>query len=194
MIASNLELHRMATKRKSRVITALTMLKSHLFKYQGHIGAALVLGGFDINGPHLFTVYPHGSSDALPFATMGSGSLAAMAVFEADYKEGLDEEEAKELVARSIRAGIFNDLGSGSNVDLCVITKEGVKYLRNHETPNERTYVRSKGYDFPPGTTVLNRRNFQTATAATLPVNQIVDIIDGTPEEVAAGGDAMQTD
>jgi 20S proteasome subunit beta 2 len=50
MIASNLELHRMATKRQSRVITSLTMLKTHLFKYQGQIGAALVLGGFDLNG------------------------------------------------------------------------------------------------------------------------------------------------
>jgi len=194
MIASALELHRLATKRKSRVVTALTMLKTHLFKYQGHVGAALVLGGVDINGPHLFSVHPHGSSDSLPFATMGSGSLAAMAVFEADFKENMTEEEAKELVARSIRAGIFNDLGSGSNVDLCVIKLDTVDYLRNYECPNERTYVRSKGYDFPPGTTVLNRRNFQTATAATLPVNQIVDIIDGTPEEVAAGGDAMQTD
>lgn len=37
-------------------------------------------------------------------------------------------------MARSIRAGIFNDLGSGSNVDLCVITKEGVKYLRRGHT------------------------------------------------------------
>jgi len=194
MIASALELHRLATKRKSRVVTALTMLKTHLFKYQGHVGAALVLGGVDINGPHLFSVHPHGSSDSLPFATMGSGSLAAMAVFEADFKENMTETEAKELVARSIRAGIFNDLGSGSNVDLCVIKLDTVDYLRNYECPNERTYVRSKGYDFPPGTTVLNRRNFQTATAATLPVNQIVDIIDGTPEEVAAGGDAMQTD
>ena len=184
MIASNLELHRMGTKRDSRVITALTMLKSHLFKYQGHVGAALVLGGYDLNGPHLFTVYPHGSSDALPFATMGSGSLAAMAVFEADFKEGMDEEEAKELVARSIRAGIFNDLGSGSNVDLCVITKEGVKYLRNHETPNERTYVRTKGYDFPPGTTQLNRRNFMTATSATLPLNETVIISDGAPDQM----------
>jgi 20S proteasome alpha/beta subunit len=36
----------------------------------------------------------HGSSDALPFATMGSGSLAAMAVFESDYKEDMNEEEA----------------------------------------------------------------------------------------------------
>jgi 20S proteasome subunit beta 2 len=97
MIASNLELHRMATKRSSRVVTALTMLKTHLFKYQGHVGAACVLGGHDKNGPHLFCVYPHGSSDALPFATMGSGSLAAMAVFEADFKEDMAEEEAKEL-------------------------------------------------------------------------------------------------
>ena len=129
MIASALELHRLATKRKSRVVTALTMLKTHLFKYQGHVGAALVLGGVDINGPHLFSVHPHGSSDSLPFATMGSGSLAAMAVFEADFKENMTETEAKELVARSIRAGIFNDLGSGSNVDLCVITKEKTEHV-----------------------------------------------------------------
>lgn len=57
-------------------------------------------------------------------------------------------------------------------------------HLRNHETPNERTYVRSKGYDFPPGTTVLNRRNFMTATSASLPLNEIVDISNGAPEDV----------
>ena len=34
-------------------------------------------------------IYPHGSTDTLPFATMGSGSLAAMAVFESKYHEGL---------------------------------------------------------------------------------------------------------
>lgn len=34
-------------------------------------------------------IYPHGSTDTLPFATMGSGSLAAMAVFESKYREGL---------------------------------------------------------------------------------------------------------
>lgn len=50
------------------------------------MSAALVLGGVDFRGPHLFTVYPHGSTDALPYATMGSGSLNAMAVFEDEYK------------------------------------------------------------------------------------------------------------
>ena len=37
------------------------------------------------------------------------------------------------LVARAIRSGVFNDLGSGSNVDLCIITAGGTEYLRNHE-------------------------------------------------------------
>jgi 20S proteasome subunit beta 2 len=38
-------------------------------------------------------VYPHGSTDTLPFATMGSGSLAAMSVFESQYREGLTVSE-----------------------------------------------------------------------------------------------------
>ncbi len=56
------------------------------------MSAALVLGGVDVNGPHLFTVYPHGSTDALPYATMGSGSLNAMAVFENGFRCALLEE------------------------------------------------------------------------------------------------------
>ncbi|PUZ58440.1 hypothetical protein GQ55_5G509700 [Panicum hallii var. hallii] len=153
MVSSQLELHRYATGRESRVVTTLTLLKSHLFRYQGHVSAALVLGGVDCTGPHLHTVYPHGSTDTLPFATMGSGSLAAMSVFESKYKEGLTREEGIQLVSEAICAGIFNDLGSGSNVDVCVITKGKTEYLRNHQLPNPRTYVSSKGYSFVQGQT-----------------------------------------
>ncbi len=61
-----------------------------VFRHQGHVGAALVLGGVDETGKHLFTVAPHGSTDKLPYVTMGSGSLAAMAVFESQWKKDLD--------------------------------------------------------------------------------------------------------
>ncbi|THU61578.1 hypothetical protein C4D60_Mb07t24800 [Musa balbisiana] len=142
MVSSQLQLHRYATGRESRVITALTLLKSHLFSYQGYVSAALVLGGVDITGPHLHTVYPHGSTDTLPFATMGSGSLAAMA-----------RDEGIKLVSEAICSGIFNDLGSGSNVDVCVITRGQTEYLRNHQLPNPRTYVSSRGYNFLKGHT-----------------------------------------
>ena len=30
----------------------------HACRYQGHVSAALVLGGVDVHGPHLFTVRP----------------------------------------------------------------------------------------------------------------------------------------
>jgi len=38
--------------------------------------------------------------------------------------------EAMQLVTDAISAGVFNDLGSGSNVDLCVITRDKVNYIR----------------------------------------------------------------
>jgi 20S proteasome alpha/beta subunit len=56
MVASTMKLHQYATGRPSRVVTVKTILSQHLFKYQGHIGAALVLGGVDLNGPHLYSV------------------------------------------------------------------------------------------------------------------------------------------
>lgn len=85
-----MEMHGLQTGRKPRVVTAMTMLKQMLFRYQGQIGAALVLGGVDATGPHLFTIHPHGSTDKLPYVTMGSGSLAAMAVFETGWKPDME--------------------------------------------------------------------------------------------------------
>ena len=118
MISSNLELHRLSTGRKVPVVAANTMLKQFLFRYQGHISAALVLGGVDNTGSYIHCIYPHGSTDKLPYATMGSGSLAAMSVFESRWKPEMSEEEGKKLVRDAIAAGVFNDLGSGSNIDL----------------------------------------------------------------------------
>ncbi|KAL2298197.1 hypothetical protein Nmel_017160, partial [Mimus melanotis] len=90
LISSNLELHSLSTGRLPRVVTANRMLKQMLFRYQGYIGAALVLGGVDVTGPHLYSIHPHGSTDKLPYVTMGSGSLAAMAVFEDKYKPDME--------------------------------------------------------------------------------------------------------
>jgi hypothetical protein len=67
----------------------MTMLKQYLYRYQGYIGAYVVVGGVDTTGAHLFTVHAHGSTDKLPFVTMGSGSMAAMAVFESGFKENM---------------------------------------------------------------------------------------------------------
>lgn len=79
----------MNTGRIVPVCTANTLIKQMLFRYQGHVGAALILGGHDLDGPQLYCIYPHGSSEKLKYTTMGSGSLAAMAVFESRWKPDL---------------------------------------------------------------------------------------------------------
>ncbi|XP_008822797.1 proteasome subunit beta type-7 [Nannospalax galili] len=154
LISSNLELHSLSTGRLPRVVTANRMLKQMLFRYQGYIGAALVLGGVDITGPHLYSIYPHGSTDKLPYVTMGSGSLAAMAVFEDKFRPDMEEEEAKKLVSEAIAAGIFNDLGSGSNIDLCVISKSKLDFLRPYSVPNKKG-TRFGRYRCEKGTTAV---------------------------------------
>lgn len=153
---SSLHLHSLNMDNKpARVITAMTMLKQKLFRYHGYIGAALILGGIDpVDGPQLYTIHPHGSTDKLPFVTMGSGSLAAMSIFESGYRPNMDEASAVSLVTRAIQAGIFNDLGSGSNVDVVVLNSNGAQILRNHVKPNERS-KKERSYIYPRGTTIV---------------------------------------
>lgn len=56
----------------------------------------------------------------------------------------LQVEEAKELVRLAIHAGIMSDLGSGSNIDICVITRDGVDYIRPYQ---ESEYKDSRWVD-----------------------------------------------
>merc|ERR1719343_538937 len=168
LMESQIELLRMATGTEIRVCTVVRRLSQMLFKYQGYVGCALVLGGVDVTGPHLYQIYPHGSTDKLPFTTMGSGSLAAMSILESEYNEDMTVEQGKALVCKAIRAGIFNDLGSGGNVDCCVITKDkGGEIFRNIEKPNPRAF-KAKYQPFPKGTTpVIKTDILKLATVET---------------------------
>jgi len=177
LISSQLELHKLSTGREPRVITAKTMLQQMLFRYQGHVSAALILGGVDISGSSLYTIYPHGSTDSLPYVTMGSGSLAAMAVFESGYKREMTKEEGMKLVRDAITAGIFNDLGSGSNVDITVLTRGNTEIFRNIEKPNERKYRKEGIFDFPQGTT-------PTLGSYVTPIDSKVSVVVGDAMEL----------
>jgi 20S proteasome subunit beta 2 len=90
LISSQLELHRLTTGRESRLASALVLFKQLLFRYQGYIGAHLIIGGVDITGPKLYTVAPHGSTEILPFVAMGSGCLAALSMLENGWKKNLE--------------------------------------------------------------------------------------------------------
>lgn len=103
----------------------------HLHMYGGNIGAALIVGGVDSEGCHLYDIQPHGSSNPVSFTSLGSGSLAAITVLENGYRP-MDKEEAVELACEAVKAGILNDLYSGSHIDVCIIDCTGTQFLRNY--------------------------------------------------------------
>jgi len=187
LIRSNMQLHSLSTGRPPRVVTALTQLKQMLFQHQGQIGAALVLGGYDTVGPHLHMILPHGSTDKLPYVTMGSGSLAAMAFFEARWKPDLSRAEAIEIVCSAVEAGIFNDLGSGSNVDVCVIERDQTDLFRSYRKPNERVQKENSYTPHSGATAISKEMIWQLVTATEL-------IVSAPAAGTESGAQAMEVD
>ena len=90
----------------------------------------------------------------------------------------LQRNEALALVTSAVSAGIFNDLGSGSNVDACVITASHTEMLRNFVKPNERAQ-KERVYRFRKGTTDWKGEKIRSLVS--------------DEEVVVLGGDAMDT-
>lgn len=151
VISGKLRLFQMNTGYQPRVDQCNNILSSRLFNYQGYIQAALIVGGVDFQGPAIYAIHPHGSSAKHPFTAQGSGSLAAISVLENRWRQHMSEHDCMEMVADAIYAGITNDLGSGSHVNLCVIKREnpedklskvGYKFYKDYRVPheNDRNY------------------------------------------------------
>ena len=112
--------------------------------------SAMILGGVDDRGPGLHHLTKDGAQRTT-FCALGSGSVDAISVLESARKswdkpvtvsfrddfecleqfvENVNVDEAVEAVRKAVQAGIINDLGSGSHVDICVIRKDGVRQWR----------------------------------------------------------------
>lgn len=107
-------------------------IQKELYSGGGEIGANLVLGGFDqiTQKAVLVAIHPHGSMDLVPYTALGSGGLAAMGVLESRFRIDMTVKEAVKMVEDAVRAGIMNDLGSGSQIDISIISASGVQYVR----------------------------------------------------------------
>nr|XP_040043837.1 proteasome subunit beta type-7-like [Gasterosteus aculeatus aculeatus] len=154
LLSSNLTIFSLNSGRNPRVVMAVNILQEMLYRYHGQIGASLILGGVDCAGNHLYTVGPYGSVNTMPYLAMGSGDLAALGILEDGYKPDLELDKAKELVRAAIHAGVMNDLASGNNIDICVLTREGVHHIRPYQVSQYKDKRKTK-YKYGAGTTAV---------------------------------------
>jgi 20S proteasome subunit beta 2 len=72
-------------------------------------------------------------------------------------------------------AGVLNDLGSGSNVDLCIITKDGAEMKRNYQILQTKLFTRKFPIDFKASPAVVIKEKKLVSLAD-------VVVVEGEPE------------
>jgi len=152
LLESQLELLKLNQDRQVRVATAVRKIQQHLFRYQGYIGAYLIIVGVDVTGSHIATVHPHGSISYLPFVASGSGGYTSLSVIEDRYKQDMNEDDAKQLVRDALYASTTTDLYSGSKINMFVLTKEKLDKFLPYEIVGVRG-DKHADYTLPKGTT-----------------------------------------
>ena len=81
---------------------------------------------------------------------MGSGSINADAELQYGFRDDMTVEEGKELCIKAITAGILYDLGSGSNVDIMIIRRDGQELLRNHKIVGKKETIVENPFKIVP--------------------------------------------
>jgi proteasome beta subunit len=84
-----------------------------------------VVGGYDPDGPNLYSMDPIGSLIPDDFIAAGSGAAIAIGVLEAEYNKELDCEAGAELAKKAIKAAIARDAVSGDGIDILLIRSSG---------------------------------------------------------------------
>ncbi len=86
----------------------------------------VILAGVDVT-PSIYILDALGSVIPDKYAVIGSGTEIAIGVVESEFVDGMDEEKAKQLAIKSIKAASQRDAASGDGIDLMVISKGGIK-------------------------------------------------------------------
>jgi proteasome beta subunit len=84
----------------------------------------VIVGGYDTK-PRIYTLDPLGSLLPDEYAAVGSGAEMALGILDAQYNSQMNEDDAKNLAVKSIRAAIQRDAASGDGIDILTINNRG---------------------------------------------------------------------
>ncbi|MDW3625413.1 MAG: proteasome subunit beta [Nitrososphaeraceae archaeon] len=84
----------------------------------------VIVGGYD-DKPRIYTLDPLGSLLPDEYAAVGSGAEMALGILDAQYNSQMNEDDAKNLAIKSIRAAIQRDASSGDGIDILTISNRG---------------------------------------------------------------------
>jgi len=113
-------------RRRDIPVRAVASLASNLLFSQRYFPYAvqIVIGGYDSEGYHLYSLDPFGSAIEDNVIATGSGSPVAYGVLESGYDEKITLNEGLALAAKAIQSAIKRDVYTGDNFDIATVTRD----------------------------------------------------------------------
>ena len=125
LLRANASIYQIHRKREIPVRSAANLVSNLLFSQRFYPYAVqIIIGGYDSEGYHLYSLDPFGSAIEDNLIATGSGSPVAYGVLESEYDEKMNLKDGLELAAKAIRSAIKRDVYTGDSFDIATVTRE----------------------------------------------------------------------
>jgi len=127
-LASEIRLYELETNKRMSIKSAAKFLSNLLYAQRPFpVFTETIIGGIDDEGNKLFVLDQLGSLLEDKYIALGTGGVLAISIMESEYKDGMELEEARNLVIKAMKAAISRDITSGDGIDIVIISKNGSK-------------------------------------------------------------------
>jgi len=135
VLAAELRLYELKRSKQMTVKGAAT-LTANILGGRPHYVQLLIVGT-DADGPSVYSIDSAGGAIPDVYCATGSGSPFMYGVLEDQYKDGMTQNQALKVAAKSLLASAQRDAASGNGMDLAVITvAKGFQKLSEEEIAN----------------------------------------------------------
>ncbi|MEF8902915.1 MAG: proteasome subunit beta [Haloarculaceae archaeon] len=111
-------------------MTALSTVAVTNLRERSMPEATFLLGGIDVDGPHLFTLGTDEGALEEPYAAVGSGQQIAYGILATGVPQSLTTSKARLIAARAIQSAAERDVQTGIGVHVAEISDDGVDIHR----------------------------------------------------------------
>ncbi|MCK4332980.1 MAG: archaeal proteasome endopeptidase complex subunit beta [Thermoplasmatales archaeon] len=133
-LSAETNLYRLKRDRKIPVKSAATLMSNILNQRKfAPYYVQLILGGWDAEGGHVYSLDAAGGAIPDKYTAGGSGSPYVFGVLEDQYKDGLTVDEGIDIAARAISAAMGRDSASGNGIDIAVINEKEFRMISEGE-------------------------------------------------------------
>jgi len=133
-LSAETNLYRLKRDRKIPVKSAATLMSNILNQRKfAPYYVQLILGGWDSEGGHVYSLDAAGGAIPDKYTAGGSGSPYVFGVLEDQYKDDLTVDEGIDIATRAMSAAMERDSASGNGIDIAVINEKEFKMISEGE-------------------------------------------------------------